>query len=383
MALRLLFLCPLHTLTLERAFSIMRCLLLLFLSPIIFVSSCAPSLGSMTVVVRNESDVSREGELVEVPLSDIQRRLQLPIGQLPIIKDEKGETIPVQASEDGDLLFPATVEAHTTARYTIVNAPFPLDRRSQLSAKRQKAGLHDDWLEMKNSTMCCRIRAWYGQGRKTEKRQIFPVLNGEELSRSGIFLEEDIVDGDSLLHLEGEEDYEILENGPLRLVLRLRSPALQTANGTMLKECRLTMEAGEKMCRAEIRFRQMKNAIHYAVWLATRERDFSLTSMQEGSGIMATEIVSDSAGAKGGDGLFAACLFMEPPLRMEQVSQERDGKGKRIQALTALCPKTSLTYYFGVERARQEHATWEDWNRYLARFIYKKRCPLRASILSK
>ena len=83
------------------------------------LSACGKQTDAVTLTLINSLDVERRGEIVEVPLADLTRKLNLPDTARLVVRDEAGREVPVQRTHDGKLLFPATVAALDTARYTV------------------------------------------------------------------------------------------------------------------------------------------------------------------------------------------------------------------------------------------------------------------------
>ena len=73
----------------------------------------------MTVVVSNPLDMERSGEMVEVSMDEIARRLQLADTAQIVVLDAEGTEVPYQITYDDKVIFPDTVAAGGKASYTI------------------------------------------------------------------------------------------------------------------------------------------------------------------------------------------------------------------------------------------------------------------------
>ena len=73
----------------------------------------------LTVSVENPLPIDRTGEMVEIPMSTVAERLNLPDTALVVVYDSEGNPVPSQTTHDELLIFPATVPAGGTATYTI------------------------------------------------------------------------------------------------------------------------------------------------------------------------------------------------------------------------------------------------------------------------
>ena len=80
--------------------------------------------STMKMVVTNDIDIERDGEMAEVDASVIKSR----IGERFVITDATGTEIPYQLTHDGLVIFPAKVGASSSATYTIKKGtPAPVD----------------------------------------------------------------------------------------------------------------------------------------------------------------------------------------------------------------------------------------------------------------
>ena len=78
----------------------------------------------MVVTVTNPLSAERQGEIIEIPLSDLNK-LQPASGQTYIVTDATtGAQVPSQVTHDSLLVFPATVSGNATADY-LVKAGIP------------------------------------------------------------------------------------------------------------------------------------------------------------------------------------------------------------------------------------------------------------------
>ena len=80
--------------------------------------SCGGS-GSVTVTVSNPLGEERSGEMVEVPVAQVFRQLDLPDTARIVVYDDKAEEVPYQITHDEKIIFPVSVGAKAVADYTI------------------------------------------------------------------------------------------------------------------------------------------------------------------------------------------------------------------------------------------------------------------------
>ena len=82
------------------------------------LAGCSAGEG-VVVSVHNSLDFARDGEMVEVPLTKLQK-VSLKDGQKYVVVDAATKAqVPYQLTYDGMLIFPATVGAGATSSYTV------------------------------------------------------------------------------------------------------------------------------------------------------------------------------------------------------------------------------------------------------------------------
>ena len=85
---------------------------------VVCLCGCSHS-QSVTVSVTNPLDMSRSGEMVEVPVAQVFKQLNLPDTAQIVIYDNKAQEVPYQLTYDDKIIFPVSIDANATADYTI------------------------------------------------------------------------------------------------------------------------------------------------------------------------------------------------------------------------------------------------------------------------
>ena len=95
----------------------------------LLVACGAKPTTDFVVTVSNDQAFDRTEEMVEVPISDIAKKVQLIDEEKYIILDAEGNQVPYQITYDDNLMFPATVQAKGEATYTIaVGEPIEVEQ---------------------------------------------------------------------------------------------------------------------------------------------------------------------------------------------------------------------------------------------------------------
>ena len=90
-----------------------------FLSILALLASCGVKQSAdFTITVRNDQAYDRE-ELVEVPISDVAKKVKLIDEEQYIVLDAEGNQVPYQITYDDNLLFEADVKAGGESVYKV------------------------------------------------------------------------------------------------------------------------------------------------------------------------------------------------------------------------------------------------------------------------
>lgn len=90
------------------------------LSVTILLTGCKSK--NMSLTITNPSDTDRLEEMIEIPLEQIQGKLNLQEDQSLLITNQKREEIPYQITYNNLLIFPTKLQAAETQIYTIISS---------------------------------------------------------------------------------------------------------------------------------------------------------------------------------------------------------------------------------------------------------------------
>ena len=89
-----------------------------FISLLALLTACGQMKSTdFVVTVSNDQAFDRIEEMVEVPISDIAKKVQLIDEEQYVILDAEGNQVPYQITYNDNLLFPVTVQAKGNAIY--------------------------------------------------------------------------------------------------------------------------------------------------------------------------------------------------------------------------------------------------------------------------
>ena len=82
------------------------------------LAGCSKS-ESVTVTISNPLGMERAGEMVEIPVDDIYKQLNLSDTAQFVIYDEKAQEVPYQLTYDDKVIFPVSIASNASVNYTI------------------------------------------------------------------------------------------------------------------------------------------------------------------------------------------------------------------------------------------------------------------------
>lgn len=400
----------------------------------ILLASCGRQEGSVTLTVVNPSDMERAGELVEVPLAGLTRRLNLPDTARLVVRDEAGRELPTQTTYDGKLLFAASLLPRDTARYT-VQAGIPASVAVQARGRVYPERLDD--LAWENDLVAFRAygpalqatgERGYGYDLLAKRGTDMPVLderyaldlNPATRARIDSLRKADPAAADSLarstsyhvdhgngmdcyavgptlgggttalLDGEGQIAYpwcyrtcEVLENGPLRFAARLTFNPLQVDGDTSVVETRLiTLETGSYLNRTEVVYEGLSRPTPLVTGIVLHD-DTGGMAMEKEPGYMA---YADPTTGSGNGKLFVGAVFPDPvqEITADRFSaaeqKQRAGAKGHLLAYSTYRPGTKFVYYWGFAWDRATGKDFEAWKKYLARKAEQLRHPLVVTV---
>ena len=82
------------------------------------MQGCSVSEGSVEILVKNNGDTKRYGEIIEISLDELKGKLD-GTSQRISVSDEDGNIVPCQITHDGFLIFQVDVQAQDSIIYRL------------------------------------------------------------------------------------------------------------------------------------------------------------------------------------------------------------------------------------------------------------------------
>lgn len=406
--------------------------LLLLCMTVLFFLACNDS-KTMTVTVTNPLAMERSGEMVEVSMAEISRRLNLADTAQLVVLNADGQQVPYQITYDEKVIFPATVAANGTAVYTI-KPGIPNDVEVKACGKHYPERLDDiAWendlvgfraygpalqargergfgydLFTKYNTTEPVLESMYAQEMNKEARAKIAELRktdpkaAGELSRSisyhidhgygmdcyavgptlgaGVAA---LMVNDTIVYPWCYKDYEILDNGPLRFTVKLVFNPLTVKGDTDVVETRLiTLDAGSHLNKTAVSYTNLKEPLPIAAGIVLHEPDGAVVTNAADGYITYVDPTNGPDNGKILMGVAVPTVVKEAKtvLFSEQEKKQRNNADGHVLAVSDYEPDSQYIYYWGFAWDKADIKTPEAWNQYMADFTQKVRNPLTVTL---
>lgn len=387
----------------------MKKLLLTWAVPALALTSCLRE-ATLRITVENPSAFDRSAEMVEIPLEAVQARVALKEGQAYVLRKGRRDTLPLQITHDGKLIFQSGVQAGARATYTLsAGAPrtfepktygrFVPERKDDFAWENDRVAFRiygaalvetdgpsnglDLWYKRTSRLV---IDDWYREdlaGRRSYHQDHGEGLDDYKVGRTlgaGMMAPY----ADRRLWLNGNfVGHEVLDNGPLRTTFRLTYDDLEV-EGERIGESRVfSLDAGSQLTRVT-QIYETRKTIPVAAGIVKRDGQDSYSAHRPQSGaatLVYTEPPSASLGniyvamvfPDGLDGVTTdACRFIHPLTGKEE-------NPVHVLGVTSCSPNRPVTYYTGYGWSRFGFPSPKDFDTAIQQFAKRLDHPLKVS----
>ncbi len=383
----------------------------------LFLVSCAGE--SHTVIVENISSVAREGEIIEISIDGAESFA---------VFNSLGEEIPSQVTYEGNLIFPATVEARGKSRYTLHQAePSPIETIATGAIRPERI----DDIAWENDRIGYRVyskKAGRG-GAKLYGYDIFtkrgdaPVLDllyavendphdralVTQLRKSGetkaaqtlsdaISYHIDhglgmdyytvgptlgcgtaaLVQGGETIYPTYFSEYEILDEGGLRFSFKLIFDPVDIGGDMVVEERIITLDAGTHFNKVEVNYRSLTKPSEVIVGLVLH--DMGEEHQMKGQSIAYAEPTHIYGWQTYNAVIFPEDMDAELYLFGSESREKHGGAYGHLQAKGIVEPNEPLVYHMGAGWNRWRFESAQDWFEYVASQEVALTTPLRYTI---
>lgn len=395
------------------------------------LAACGPKQSTdFTVTVTNDLSFDR-AEMVEVPISEVAKKVQLIDEEQYIVLDAEGNQVAYQITYDDNLLFPVNVKAGDKAVYTVaVGEPIeaePLvygrhypervddiawenDRTAYraygpaLQAKGERAFGYDAWVKRVpglvveqryanelNPDTQAEIARLRKERKYDEANELYHSVsyhvdhgNGLDCYKVGPTLgcgTAALMQGDAILYPYCWKEYEILENGPLRFTVKLTYNPLVVGKDTVIETRTISLAQGSQLNKTVVSYAGLTKAAPVATGLVIHPENPTAYALEGDKGYIAYADLTDNV--NNGNGVIYVGAVMpekvtEAKAQMfsDKEAKERGASG-HVLAISNYKPETEYTYYWGSGWSKYGFDSMEAWTTYLDRYAQSVRKPLK------
>lgn len=398
---------------------------------------------AVKVTVKNSLSSVRDGEMVELPLSQVQKKLDGASNV--VVTDADGKEVPCQVTWDGKLIFQAYVGAKTQSVYyvkagtpqryewRVFGRQFPErvddiawenDRVAfrcygpalQLSGER--AWGYDIWnkrtdrmvvnmryaseLDPEVASVCQKLRK---RGENDLADDLYNAVsyhvdhgNGMDCYKVGPTLGAGTAallanDGKDIVYPRCYKEFEILDRGPLRFTVKLVYEQT-TVEGQTYTETRLvSLDAGSQMNKAVVSYEGLTQKMPLAVGIIVHNENPTAFVLNQQAGYMGYEDLGDpnqykpkyrEKQNKDFGKIYVGAVYTQKLANMEyRAGEGLPGACGHILGITDYQPQMAFTYYFGTGWSRNPATSFQslnDWEAYLSRFAQQVKSPLKVTM---
>lgn len=410
---------------------------ILFLMIAVFAGlSCTESKTVVTVTVDNSAALERNGELVEVAMSEVSGKLKLADTTQIIVVDADGKQVPYQITYDEKVIFPVNVSANGSATYTIKTGTpeaFPVQACGKyypermddvawendlvayrtygpaLQASGERAFGYDIWTKYNTTEPVVEARyagelnpetlAKVAELRKTDPKAAQELYrsvsyhvdhgNGLDCYKVGPTLgggAAALMVGDTILYPACYATQEILDNGPLRFTVKLAyNPMTVKGDSNVVESRMISLDAGSHLNKTVVSYTNLPSVTSLAAGIVLHEPNGAVVA-DAANGYITYVDPTDNVNNNNGK-IFVGATFpatvkeAKSVLFPEKEKKElRGGADGHVLAVSDYEPGSEFTYYWGSAWDKADIKSAADWNSYVATFAQKVRNPLTVTV---
>ncbi len=413
----------------------MRNLLLLAVAALL-ICACNEK-KSITVEVGNPIEIDRSGELVEIPMDEVNERLQLSANDNLIVLNENNRQVAYQITYDNKLIFPVDVKGGSSATYTVeVGTPEAFVTRASgrrypervddiawendkvafrtygpaLQATGERAFGYDVWtksvpemvveeryaLELNPETLAridslkkidpkaaaeLRNATSYhvDHGNGLDCYKVGPTLGG---GTAALYYNEEII----YPYAYTEESEGVVDNGPLRFSMRLKYNPLTVGEDTNVVESRIiSLDAGFYLNKAVISYSGLSNPVPVVTGIVLHEPEDEVEVVANASeGYISYVDPTENPDVDNGK-IYVGAVFPAPVSEAKAVffgTEEQADRGAdgHVLGISEYIPGSEYVYYFGSGWSKAGFENSQKWVDYLSEFSQKIKNPLSVTL---
>lgn len=396
----------------------------------LFVACSPKQRAEFVITVVNDQNFDRE-EFVEVPIGDVAKKVKLIGEEQYIVLDAKGGQVSYQVTYDDNLLFQADVKANDKAVYTItIGTPIKAESLVQgnhyperldditwendriayrafgpaSQTKGERSYGYDVWVksvpelvvehryakELNPDTQAeiTRLRKArkYKEADELYKSVSYRVDHGDGLDcyKEGATLgcgTSALMQGDAILYPYCWKEYEMMENGPIRCMIKLVYNPIVVGKDSIVETRIISLTKGSQLNKTIVSYAGLSKMMPVATGLAIHPEHPTAYALERDKGYIAYADLTDET--NNGNGIIYVGAVIPNSVKDTKVQlfstreiKERGALG-HVLAISNYKPRAEYAYYWGAGWNKYGFETMEEWTAYLDRYAQCVRNPLK------
>lgn len=365
-------------------------------------AACNGNKDKIEITVSNPLTMDRTDEMVEISYNTIVEQLGLSAHEQFVIFDDASNEVPYQAAFNSNsvtdtlLIFPVSLTANSSAVYTIkkgtptrfdlkVYGRLVSERKDDFTWENDKIAFRvygpaleatgeissgiDVWAKRTEQLI---IDKWYSDelagissyhtdnGEGLDFYKVGPTLGA---GGTAPYIK------DSLWYSKNFTTYEVLDNGPLRLTVKLNY-ATYIADGKEITPTRIiSLDKGSQLNKIRVKYVTAEAELRVATGLITRRANDEANQIDVNKYFATYKEPTDSLNGT----LYTAFIATTP---FESIAPNN----RHILGVQAINSGDFYVYYAGGGWSKNGFETYESWNQYVSDFAEKVKNPLNVEI---
>lgn len=403
------------------------------------ITSCAQSNNSVDVTISNPINLTRSNQTVEIPMESLEGRLIVDRSQgVVVCCGESGVELPSQITYDNKLIFQTTLAGEESANFKISNGtPQSVEPKvfgaqyanrkddfawendciafriygPELQASGEKAYGNDVWvkstsdlivdyrydLELNPATLR-KIDSLKKCDPQAAKELASSVSyhndhgNGMDQYKVGATLgaaTAALMHNDTIIYPYCYNDYEILDNGPLRLTVKLTYNPIVVGQDKGVVESRIiSIDAGGQFNKTTLHYSNLSSTtpIISGLIMIEPEGEAQYTISQEGG--YAAYATPPTKGREQIDGTtYIATIFGNATTKastyyfsQEESANIRGGNSGYAAVFGDYQPNETFSYYWGAAWSKYNFSSYDEWVEYVDNYAKLIKNPIKIEL---
>ncbi len=366
----------------------------------------------VTVTVTNPLALDRDGEMVEVSMAEISKKLQLPDTAQVVVFDESGLEVPYQITYNDMLIFPVSVKGEGSATFIISEGtPQPVDVAAcgrqyperlddmawendraayraygpALQAKGERGFGYDVWTksvpdmvveDRYDNELNHHISYHVDHGNGMDCYAVGPTLGG---GTAALFPDSTIV------YPYCYKECEVLDNGPLRFTAKLvYNPLIVKGDSGVIETRVISLDKGSQLNKTVVTYDNLKEITPVVTGIVLHKENPMGYSFDMNAGYIAyadsTENPRNNNGVIYVGAVFPANIQATTQLFSKEEQKEHGGALGHVLGISDYEPGAEYVYYWGSGWSKYGFEVETDWTKYLEEYAQKVRNPLTVTV---